>query len=259
MDRSPGNLVPNYIDNEWNYNGPGVKSIDPGLQLWVRSELLNPSQNVDAGQKPLVPSSEIVSQRDDILYGSFRIAMKTTEINGTCTAFFLYRNDTQEIDMEILSAQQHSDTNDWPIHLVVQNTSVGTKGDQDGSSQMVYQMAFPPGGFDYNEYRFDWLPGRIDYYINSWFAWSETENVPSTPGRIHISHCKSRLASCTIPEIFNNVGQTQGRTVTLTGPKGLRESMPSARSAMSRHISIPPTVLAKNSTTLTVVAALQKF
>lgn len=185
MAKEASNLVPNYIDDQWNYVGPGIKDVDPGLQLWVRSTLVGYK-----GQK-LVPSAEIVSQRDDILYGSFRIAMKTTEINGTCSAFFFFRNDSQEVDLEILSAEQHSEENDWRVHLVVQNTTAESSPNYNGSSQMIYQMAFPPGGTpaNYNEYRFDWLPGRIDYYINGWLAWTTTENIPSTAGRIHFSEC----------------------------------------------------------------------
>ena len=160
--------------------------VDPGLQLWVRSTLVG-----NPGQK-LVPSAEIVSPREDILYGSFRIAMKTTQINGTCSAFYFYRNDSQEVDLEILSAEQHSAENTWPVHLVVQNTTAKPTPNYDTSSQNIYKMAFPPGGTaaNYNEYRFDWLPGRIDYYINGRHAWTTTENIPSTAGRIHFSHCK---------------------------------------------------------------------
>ena len=81
MAKESRNLVPNYIDDRYNWVGPGVTGFDPGLQLWVRSTLIK-----DGDQK-LVPSAEIVSQRDDILYSSFRIAMKTTAIDGTCSAF----------------------------------------------------------------------------------------------------------------------------------------------------------------------------
>lgn len=65
---------------EWSgqpANGPG----DPGLQLWVRSEV----------EDGLVPTAELALQDDDILYGSFRVAMKVPRINGTCSAFFLYQ------------------------------------------------------------------------------------------------------------------------------------------------------------------------
>jgi beta-glucanase (GH16 family) len=76
---------------------------DPGLQLWVRSSLVD---NGTADQ--LVPLAEVVTARNDFLYGSFRVSMKTTAINGTCGAFFLYHNDSEEIDIEMLSKQQNS-------------------------------------------------------------------------------------------------------------------------------------------------------
>jgi hypothetical protein len=176
MAKQSRNLISNHIDNKWKFSGPGVDGVEPGLQLWVHPK-------AGDGEDALVPSAEIVSERDDILYGSFRIAMKTTNINGTCSAFFVYRNDSQEIDLEVLSAEQH--VNDWPVHLVVQNTTA-TNG-EPGSKQRIYQMPSSPAD-DYNEYRFDWLSDRIDYYINGKFVWSETKNVPSAAGRIHISH-----------------------------------------------------------------------
>jgi beta-glucanase (GH16 family) len=141
----------------------------------------------------MIRSAELVSERDDILYGSFRIAMKTSSIDGTCAAFFFYRNDSQEIDTEILSSQQRSAVNSWPIHLVVQNTTPSTDGPVDyrGSVQDVYNLSSSLRGGttgNYNEYRFDWLPDRISYYVNGQHAWTTTENVPSTAGQIHISH-----------------------------------------------------------------------
>ena len=187
MEKATTNLVPNYIKNECYWAGPGVDGPDPGLQLWVRSHL------VDNDGEALVPSAEIVTQRDDILYGSFRIAMKTTGVNGTCGAFYFYGNDSQEIDVEILSAQQDSASTSWPVHLVVQNTSSTHAVNDTSSAQVEYFMAFDTVGPDanYNEYRFDWLPDRIDYYVNDWPMWTTRENIPTTPGRIHISHCKS--------------------------------------------------------------------
>lgn len=184
MAKESRNLIPNFIANRYNWFGNGALGGDPGLQLWVRSGLIQ--QN---GQQ-LVPSAEIVSERNDILYGSFRIAMKTTSVSGTCGAFYYYKNDSQEIDLEILSAeQQTTPTNGWPVHLVVQNTTKAPAQRKDVSSQLLYHLPFAPDA-DYNEYRFDWLPDRIDYFVNSQFMWSITDSIPSTPGSIHISHCE---------------------------------------------------------------------
>ena len=119
--------------------------------------------------------------------------MKTTEVNGTCGAFFFYRNDSQEIDVEILSSQQDYDSSNWPVNLVVQNTTAPLALNATGpsSNNMIYYMPYPPYGpavTKYHEYRFDWLPDRIDYYIDNYRMATFTENIPSTPGAIHLSH-----------------------------------------------------------------------
>jgi hypothetical protein len=193
MAKESSNVIANYIENQHRWNGSGIESGDPGLQLWVDSSpYIHSSFGSETGYA-MIRSAELVSERDDILYGSFRIAMKTTSIDGTCAAFFCYRNNSQEIDTEILSAQQHGAVNFWPIHLVVQNTTPSTDRpvDYSGSVQEVYNLSSSlPGGTtgNYNEYRFDWLPDHISYYVNGQHAWTTTENVPSTAGRIHLSH-----------------------------------------------------------------------
>lgn len=44
--------------------------------------------------------------RNDFLYGTYRARMKTSNVSGTVAAFFYYRNDSSEIDMESLSRWQ---------------------------------------------------------------------------------------------------------------------------------------------------------
>ncbi|KAK5162793.1 uncharacterized protein LTR77_011165 [Saxophila tyrrhenica] len=188
MAKQSFNLITNYHSTPHDYGGRDVLGGHPGLQLWVRSALVH--EEGEEGE--LVPSAEIVSERDDILYGSFRIAMKTSSVNGTCAAFYFYRNDSQELDVEVLSAEQvggKGKGEGWPVHLVVQNTTVDLQGDEavEGSKQMVWRLESAPSE-DYNEYRFDWLPGRVEYYLNGGMVWSTGENVPSSAGRVHISH-----------------------------------------------------------------------
>jgi len=60
------------------WSGQGINGGDPGLQLWVSGSLID----------NMVPMAEIVSKRNDMLYGSFRVGMKITGIPGTCGAFF---------------------------------------------------------------------------------------------------------------------------------------------------------------------------
>lgn len=41
---------------------------------------------------------------------------------------------------------------------------------------------------DYHEYRFDWLPGSVKFYVDSVFVREMTTNVPNSPGRILLNH-----------------------------------------------------------------------
>lgn len=72
------NVVANPIADQWDWSGEGVLGGDPGLQLWVRSQLV----------EGLVPMGEVDGLRDDLLHGSFRVGMKTASVEGTCGAFF---------------------------------------------------------------------------------------------------------------------------------------------------------------------------
>lgn len=92
---SPANMVQNPTPNRYTYSGEGRLGGDPGLQLYVRG-----------GTQPggAIPVAELVSARTDMQFGSFRIAMKYTAVNGTCGSFFfvclsslpLFTNSRQE-------------------------------------------------------------------------------------------------------------------------------------------------------------------
>ncbi|KAF2165045.1 glycoside hydrolase family 16 protein [Zasmidium cellare ATCC 36951] len=177
------NVVTNPIESVYDWSGPGVNGEDPGLQLWVRKDLVD----VDGGKA--VPMAEIVSARDDILYGSFRIGMKTTAVAGTCGAFFFYKNDSNEIDMEFLSSHQQPLSNHGLVNLVIQSPESADVGYvQPGSNDFDnHSMSFAPSEM-YHEYRFDWLPDRVDFYADSKWMSTIRTNVPKSPGAIHVSH-----------------------------------------------------------------------
>lgn len=75
------NVRANPLKNSWDWAGEAVEGGDAGLQLVVRSEPV----------EKMVPIGEVVASRTDMLYGSFRVAMKLTGLPGTCGAFFWVR------------------------------------------------------------------------------------------------------------------------------------------------------------------------
>lgn len=78
-----GNVIANPLPNRQTWGGDGIHGGDPGLQIWSRSQSIK-----DADGDELLPSGEIVSSRKDMKYGSFRVAMKMSDVPGTCAAFF---------------------------------------------------------------------------------------------------------------------------------------------------------------------------
>lgn len=75
---TPRNVVANPLVSWDAWSGDGVLGGDPGLRVWVNSSLV-------AG---MVPMGEMVSVRNDMVYGSYRINMQVTGTPGTCGAFF---------------------------------------------------------------------------------------------------------------------------------------------------------------------------
>ncbi|KAF2765799.1 concanavalin A-like lectin/glucanase [Teratosphaeria nubilosa] len=153
-----------------------------GLQLWARSDSLD-----GGADGKLVPIAEVVSARSDFLFGSFRVGMKSTAINGTCGAFFFYHNDSEEIDMEMLSKQQGSRSH--LINLVNQSPESVASGYNavNTSDFITWPLPFDPTA-DMHEYRFDWLPGRIDMFADGQWMRTFEDSVPSSPGALHLIH-----------------------------------------------------------------------
>ena len=188
------NVIENPLRSIFDWGGQGFRGGEPGLQLWVRSSIVD----------GMVSIGEIAAKRTDVLYGSFRVAMKVTQIHGTCGAFFWvsyclqhvtndistnlyqFRNNTQEIDMEFLSSQFNDS---YSVNLVLQSPA-STAAGYDASktpSFLRYILPFNPAG-GFHEYRFDWLPDRVSFYADGHWLHDMTENVPDSPGHLMLNH-----------------------------------------------------------------------
>jgi hypothetical protein len=73
------NVASNPILNATNWTGPGEFGGDPGLELTVNGGI--PANGY-------VQTAEIDSAREDLLWGTYRAAMRLTLVPGTCSAFF---------------------------------------------------------------------------------------------------------------------------------------------------------------------------
>ncbi|KAI9870286.1 MAG: hypothetical protein M1830_004440, partial [Pleopsidium flavum] len=190
------NVVANPLNSTYEWTGRGVSGGNPGLQLYVRGGV---------PKDGLIPMGEVATARVDMLYGSFRAAIKLSDTPGTCAAFFWvctpccgasipttltssqYFNDTEEIDLEFLSSQLNASSS--PVNLVLQSPASQQAGfDAAGTPTFdLYQLPFHPDT-GYHEYRFDWSPERVSFYADGAWLKDMTTSVPTSPGHITFSH-----------------------------------------------------------------------
>ncbi|GAA5799491.1 hypothetical protein HPULCUR_004907 [Helicostylum pulchrum] len=128
-------------------------------------------------------SAAVGTKRSDFLYGTYRARMKTSNVEGTVAAFYFYRNDSCEIDIESLS--KHKDPS--KTYFAVQPQIYEPDGSASALTNEKHDLEFNPTN-DYHEYRFDWTPEAVKFYIDNTYIREMTTNVPQSPGRILINH-----------------------------------------------------------------------
>ncbi|KAF7881549.1 uncharacterized protein EAF02_006237 [Botrytis sinoallii] len=150
MNYSTEQVTSNPILDENTWSGDGEFGVDPGVQLTVSGG--DPANG-------FVQTAEIDSAREDLLWGTYRAAMKLT--------LTPVLNDSQEIDMEFLSSQFNVDNNTFPVNLVlqsVQSVQLATNAAGTGN-YVVANLPFNPTT-GYHEYRIDFIPGNVIFYAD---------------------------------------------------------------------------------------------
>ncbi|OTB04957.1 glycoside hydrolase family 16 protein [Hypoxylon sp. CI-4A] len=177
---TPQNVISNIITDQQVFGGPGTSGGDAGLNLVVASEIRN----------GMVTSADVSTTSTNYYHGTFRAGIKVTDVPGTCSAFFWYMNDTQEIDMEFLSSEFNKSNNTFPINVVLQSQESKDKGYDASKTGDFKKLNLP---FDpteaFHEYRFDFLPNKVLFYADAeLLAEMNGSSVPSTSGNLQISH-----------------------------------------------------------------------
>ncbi|KAG1468135.1 hypothetical protein G6F56_004016 [Rhizopus delemar] len=170
MDYTIKSKAKNTIDRVFSPNN--IKLNAQGMTLTVKKD----------GQDKY-SSASIGTKRSDFLYGTFRARMKISQVPGTVAAFFYYRNVSSEIDIETLSRL----TNPWQTYFAIQPQIYNKDGSASPLTHQKYGLAFDPTQ-EYHEYRFDWIPGLVKFYVDGIPVGDMTTNVPSTSGRIMVNH-----------------------------------------------------------------------
>ncbi|KAK2016823.1 concanavalin A-like lectin/glucanase [Colletotrichum eremochloae] len=121
--------------------------------------------------------AEVSTTFSNIKYASVRTVAIFSEPAGVCNGLFFYKNDTQETDIEWLSD---------PASLSNSGTRQVwfTNQDADRNGVKTYKTFSPPDSptTAEHEYRLDWTPGRVQWFVDGVEKWSTTSDVPNTIG-----------------------------------------------------------------------------
>lgn len=122
-----------------------------------------------------VPSAQIGTIRDDILFGSFRASYAVNGGAGACAGFFSYYNDTNENDVEIL-------TKDGDDEVVFTNQAINT-------TDSTVTVTLPDNALTTSTqtYRFDWTSESVKYFVNDHFMTNITNNPSEEPSYIYLN------------------------------------------------------------------------
>ena len=131
---------------------------------------------VNGGTTPgeTTTGAEIYTRKTDFLYGSYRFLAKSSAEPGTVVGFFYYKDDQNEIDIEFLSKDPY-------IVYYTIHENIGPNTHQTHSVTEPLSDAF-------HEYRFDWSPEKVDYYIDGQYITSLDSEIPNQPGTILLNH-----------------------------------------------------------------------
>ncbi|MDB5105125.1 MAG: glycosyl hydrolase family protein [Fibrobacteres bacterium] len=131
------------------------------------------------GQIPVC--AEIASKRSDFRYGSYSASIKTSKTPGGVVGWFTYRDSPlNEIDVEMLT-KDNSDLH-FTLHHI--ETSVDYK---------LVKLGFDPSAA-FHEYRFDWYPDKVAYFVDGKPAGTLTKKIPDMTAAIMLNHWSGNIA-----------------------------------------------------------------
>jgi hypothetical protein len=131
------------------------------------------------GTKPVC--AEIASKRADFRYGSYRASIRTSRVAGGVVGWFVYRDPPlNEIDVEMLTKDNRD------LHFTLHNV-------QTDVDYKLVKLAFDPAA-GFHEYRFDWHPGSVEYFVDGKPAGTLAKQVPDQEAAMMLNHWSGNIA-----------------------------------------------------------------
>ncbi len=125
--------------------------------------------------------------KDHFLYGSYSARIKISDMPGVVASFFtctqiakIFSDGTHdEIDFEFITAKPHA------VLMTTWNFATEEEGKEKTLFHNSYLWEDP--SFDirkWHNYRFDWYPDKVDFYIDGIKRWTSTIAIPQRPMQI---------------------------------------------------------------------------
>ncbi|KAI8071103.1 concanavalin A-like lectin/glucanase domain-containing protein [Gilbertella persicaria] len=152
-----------------------VQITEAGLEIAVKTHLIANASRYD------ITCGGVGTDRQDILYGSFRSFIRSSAVSGTVAGMFLYHAEG-EIDIELVSALQPPQAY-FAMHPLIYDENGRASPLTHGESI----LGFDPS-LDYHEYRFDWFPNLTVFYVDGIEKYRMTTHVLGLPSRVMFNH-----------------------------------------------------------------------
>ncbi len=140
---------------------PGNVRVESG-RLWLKI----PADTFDGGE---------IESRKLRQYGSYRARVKVADAPSSLTGFFLYRTPDleNELDVEIF--------NDSSGRIMFTTYAGGKE-----TNNVEKNLSFDPTG-DFHEYRFDFYPGKVEFYVDGALLHSFDKGLPEESMKLYVN------------------------------------------------------------------------
>ena len=126
-------------------------------------------------------TAEVESLQKNLLYASIRLRARVIGDSGAVAGMFLYYDDNNESDIEIL-------TSDPSSHIRYSNQPTLDKtGNEIPASSNDVTVPQSTDWTAWNEHRIDWLAGQSAWYINGINVANMTYGVPKEPSSLTLN------------------------------------------------------------------------
>lgn len=131
--------------------------------------------------------SGFIYAKERFSYGSYSARIKVSDLPGAVASFFtcteiakIFSDGTHdEIDFEFITAKPHS------VLMTTWYMATGMEGGQQTPEHNSFSWEDP--SFDireWHDYRFDWFPDRVDFYIDGIKRWTSKKAIPQRDMKI---------------------------------------------------------------------------